>query len=84
MHAWFVLYRYLNKFKFKWHPKLLHSIVVGQNVYIQLPNRYTNSRSVPLRVRYPVDIMGGCTGVVQAEQCKEVTINKIMTVHDQH
>jgi hypothetical protein len=48
------------------------------------PNCYANSRGVPLRVRYPVDIMGGCTGVFQAEQCKEVTINKIMIVYDQH
>jgi hypothetical protein len=50
----------------------------------QYPNCYTNSRGIPLRTRYPVDIMGGCTRVVQAEQCKEVTINKMMIVHDQH
>jgi hypothetical protein len=60
--------------------KLLHSIV-GPT---QHPKYYTNSRGIPLRVRYPVDIMDGCMGVVQAEKCKEVTINKIMTVHDQN
>jgi hypothetical protein len=47
-------------------------------------NFFTNSRGIPLRVRYLVGIMGGCTGVVQAERCKEMTINKIMTVYDQN
>jgi hypothetical protein len=36
MHAWLVFYRYLNKFKYQWPQKLLHSIVVSQNFDIQL------------------------------------------------
>ncbi len=44
------------------------------------PNCYTNSRGIPLRVRYPVDIMGIRMGVVQAEWRKGVSINKKMTV----
>ncbi len=36
MRTWFVLNRYLNKFKFQWPQKLLHSIVIGQNVNIQI------------------------------------------------
>jgi hypothetical protein len=44
----------------------------------------THSRGVPQRVRYEVENVDGCTGVVQTEQCIEVTINKILTVHDQY
>ncbi len=36
MRAWFVLYRYLKKFELQWPLKLLHSIVVGQNVDVQI------------------------------------------------
>jgi hypothetical protein len=71
----------LNKFKFQWPLKLIHSIVVGQNVDIQIaiPTQEASLGEKGMKWR----IWDGAQGWSKAEQCKEVTINK-ETVCNQH